>query len=913
MKSSQAIILTSITALLILLQIFLTPVIADDSDDTFTITIQNYHGSPLKDVKVELLNLTDNTLIDDGTSGSDGKVTLQADKNGVYILRATYLGKEVGRIDNWSYSSPTSPKTIRVGVFNLKIRMMSYDKLDPVPNAQVNITSTDTDPDVKKKKVTDSNGYVVFENLPNGTTYTLDIKYENIVKIIDSEEIYLTNEYEFTYTLNLYRLTLRLRDSSLQPVKGLVVKLWRGEPTGDPIVTAQSGDDGNAVFKLLPLGSYSFKIEYKSEYIYESGSLTLNSNKEISVNLPLKSLVVNIKSKSENTATGFTFTGKLIYDGGTYAEATTNDGILNFGIVYGNRDYVLKVLFEGSEIYSGVIKGSDIGAISIKASIGDFSVKVSGNELFGKLKDLLEDMTLRIKIGKFQVEKRLSDGAAIYHDYPLVNYNYEILLGSDVVGAGSIEGLQHQTILTITPDVKQVKVTALSLDEKPLSGRLILMLKEGEKIGEVEVSETSTTINGLLLLQYNYQFFYMNVLVAEGVLEKESIDKSKFEFTASVSDIKVSALDYAAENKLAGASIVLSVGDYKSTKTTDSNGAAVFEKVPLSRATMTIYYKGVRVYSSPHDLSLSQTSLTISGTGVYKISIKVVDGEKEPLTNAEIEGSVGDYQILGQLDEKGTIMANLVPNGTMTIKVNYLNLNVYEEAHKIERDGQSIEIVAKVYTMKINAYKLSDRGDEPLENARIHFEKDGKEIIAGEVKDGLFQYKLPASNYNVWIEYQGVKVAEKLIQHNGPTQLNMPTEVYVVSLSVIDLAENPLPGIDLEFLRDGKLITTGKTDNEGRVLVALAKGEYDVEYTIDGTKYSYAIAVDDVGSKILLARRTNDLSMIMSLAASASLGAIAVFSTIMSFKTRTPSRGAAPGGRKTNWKKPRQKPIKKNV
>jgi hypothetical protein len=135
--------------------------------------------------------------------------------------------------------------------------------------------------------------------------------------------------------------------------------------------------------------------------VYESDSFTLNNNKIMDVNLPLKSLIVNIKSKSGNTAAGFAFTGKLMYDSNTYAEATTNDGILNFGIVYGNRDYVLKVLFEGSEIYSGIIKGADIGGISITGSIGDFSIKVSTSELFGKLKDMSNEMSLRIKIGKF--------------------------------------------------------------------------------------------------------------------------------------------------------------------------------------------------------------------------------------------------------------------------------------------------------------------------------------------------------------------------------------------------------------------------------------------------------------------------------------------------------------------------------
>jgi hypothetical protein len=74
----------------------------------------------------------------------------------------------------------------------------------------------------------------------------------------------------------------------------------------------------------------------------------------------------------------------------------------------------------------------------------------------------------------------------------------------------------------------------------------------------------------------------------------------------------------------------------------------------------------------------------------------------------------------------------------MTIRVKYLTVTVYEDSLKIERDGQLIEIVAKIYTMKVNAYKSTERGDVPLENARIHFEKDGEEIVAGDIRDGVF-------------------------------------------------------------------------------------------------------------------------------------------------------------------------------
>ncbi len=899
------------TLIVLSAQLFVTPALADATQ--VTLTIQNYHGNSLKDVKIELLNSTTNQVMVSGISGSDGKVKLTIIKDATYILEATYLGVKVGRIENWNYSNPNSPKTIRVGVFNLRIRIMSSGQLDPVPNARVNITSSETSPDVSKSKVTDSNGYVTFENLPNGTTYNVKIKYGDRVIIEKSEEITLIDDYDFTFTLDLYRLTLRLKDSSSQPVKNVNVKLWRGEDTGEPFAKVYSGADGNATFKLLPKGTYIFKVEYKSEYIYTSDPFTLSSNKIIDVSLSLKSLIVNIKSKSGNTASGFTYFGKLMYDGNTYAETSTSDGILNFGIVYGNRDYILKILFEGTEIYSGTIKGEDIGIISVTGSIGDFSIKISGSGLFGKLSDILVDSTVRLKFGKYQVEKKLTaEGGVTYHDYPLVEYAYEIILDTNTIGSGNIDKPQHQSIITISPESKQLKIRAISLDNKSLSGKLILILRN-DKIGEIKISEESTTLKGLLRLSYNYQFIYMGKLVAEGTIEKEAIDKSTFDILASVSNVKIIAFDHAAENKLVGASIIISTGEYKSTKTTNNEGEAVFDSVPLTDIFTTIYYKGVKVYSSPHELSPTKTSLTISGTGVYQISFKVMDGEKEPLVNAIIEGSIGDYQISGKLDEKGMLTANLVPNGTIIVKVSYLDIIVYEDAHKIDRDRQAIEIISRVFPIRVDVFKITMNGEEPLEKGLIHFESDGREVFVGNIQDGAFHDKLPASNYHVWIEYQGAKVADKLVLHNGPTRIGMTTEVYEIALLIIDLAENPLAGINVEVRRENNLITAGETDAEGKVSFSLAKGEYNINYKWDQVSFSYSVSVKDASSKVLLTQRSPLMAMFISIAASASLGAITVLGIVKSIKSKPSMRGRVSRGRSEGWKKTKEKTLKKNL
>ncbi|MEM2549586.1 MAG: hypothetical protein QW689_04080, partial [Nitrososphaerota archaeon] len=126
-------------------------------------------------------------------------------------------------------------------------------------------------------------------------------------------------------------------------------------------------------------------------------------------------------------------------------------------------------------------------------------------------------------------------------------------------------------------------------------------------------------------------------------------------------------------------------------------------------------------------------------------------------------------------------------------------------------------------------------------------------------------------------------------------------------------AENPMSGINVEFRRDNKLITSGETDMDGKILVSLAKGDYIVEYSVDDARHSYVISVEDVEPKVLVTSRSSPFGLMLSLMASASLGAVSIFSVIRSFKVKPTRRSPVLGGRSVDWKKRHPKPVKKNV
>lgn len=871
--------------LLATLVLLLTPSVSGQG--SVTITINDFHGRALPGAEVKLTNTTVSaTKVTDSSgqvtfSSSDG---IEDDRN--YTLSVKYLGVTVYSRGNWNYSDPGSPKTINVEVFDLKIKVYSHEKKDVVPSARVKVASSATSPITDEEKATGSDGVVTFGRLPgSGTTYSILINYTVYgVSVTSNPTVALSlDSYSsiYEYEIALYRLKIIAKDRGSAVVPDVGLRVWRTSKSGPLIMTGSTGADGSLSLSLLPGGTYVAEATYRGDVVESSVEIPVSGNVERTIELPLTRMVVKVNDLSGDPVSGYSLLGRLLTDGSVYAEVRGSTGELDFGRVYDERGYTLSILFEGQEVYSEEIPQGGIGNKSVIARFGDFSVALSDTELFGELSSLLPRAEVRLRVGSFEETKPLTEGFALFRKHPLVEYSYEVLLDSDIIGSGTLPLPSHQSVVRASLITKTLGVRAYSLQEEPIDG--ILELSVGaQPIGSTRLWMNGTIISGLLPIDYSYRLVYKGVAVAEGGVAK-SILGGALNISARVSDIYVTVLDFLGVDPLPGAFVTLSTGEYNSQQRADLNGTAVFDRVPISAVQVKVVYRGVKVYDSPASLSTGQLSLTISGTGVYTVVLRVVDGEKKLLEGGRIEISVGDLTLEEELG-KEVLLLRGIPNGSLTYSVEYLDVEVAEGIREVTRNGVEIEIEARVYPLRATVMMHTNAGPQPLSNAEVVFKIEGKTRFEGVTKDGVVSGKLPAADYDVLVTYQGETVGLSRVTHKGFTDLRLDVKVYQATLRLLGIDERPLPNTTLTIKRGGKNIALVMTDEGGVGVAYLAEGEYTVEFVRDGKSYSIPIKVKGLLERSILHSPEPASSLTASLAVAAGLLSISIYGLIRPIK-----------------------------
>lgn len=928
----KAIYLVGLVSLAALAWILVQTPSAEAALGTITVTVQDYQGNPLPDAYVCLENAT--RCYQARTDGNGRATFSNMRLLDTYRLNVTYLGiKNVRVFENWNYSNPAHPKTFRTGVFNVRICVRSSGGIQPIQGASLEIRSTLTDPDVNLEQTTGADGCATFPRLPgNGTLYTYNATFNHQVfgvRIATGETNLNLDVNSFDdnlIDLPLYRLRLTLRDRADRPVQGLETRLWRGEKSGSPQMTASSDSSGVVVFSLLPEGRYIYDVVYKGDVLFTVPSPeNINSNRDRPpVKLPLTRLSVEVydlknKPLSSYTAPSYELTARLYADANLYFEARERGGVISVGYVYDERDYRLILLFEGQEVFSGILRSDDIktGTVRVQARFGDFSLSLDSSGFFGTLPRILQRASIRLEAGNYRVEERLGgEGVILLRDKPLVKYSYTILLDGVNIGSGEITPA-HGEPRQLRPKPYRVSALAVSLDDKPIAGSLKLIYG-GESIGTVNLPREGASIEGLLKLSYSYSFTYMDVEVARGEVRPEEVEAGLLNIRASVADVKAKLLDNTGEESLAGAIAALYVASYRQEGLADEEGVVSFSDAPLTTATLSIHYQGIRVYSSPVTYSPEQRLLEIRGTGVYTISFTVLDGEGEPLTDTIFKMNVGSLSVARTMKDDNVLTLKLVPNGTLSLSLEYMGVNVFTGSHRPLRNGENVEITAKVYPLRLEVYFHGSAGKDLLDGARLHVDLEGRRLATLEARRGVAEARLPAGNYLVLAEYKGSAVADRVLALTGSQKIVIETSVFGVSLKVLKLNGSPAANLSLRLVKegDGETLEGLTTDEAGSASTLLPTGIYKVVYGEGERMVAVRLPVNTVSSYTLLYGETWS-NYLYPLIAAPALGAVSIYCLYSSFRLKSQARRsrtlAEEGKGVREWARRGRERLRKNV
>lgn len=865
-SGAPALLLTALLALALVLSLHLEEAYAGPTTNDVTVTVRNHYGEPLPNANVTAYFSNGTKVPNNATvrgsviTGSDGKATLRL-KNGTsplynnYTLKVFFRGKELN-----STSLKCDENGCRRGAFDVRLPVLHLRVVvksrsgDPIEGARVNVTSADTSPQtLVSNAATGSDGQLVVQNLPANTVYSVSVRYEvsgpglgtRRYPQVVSHTLLVGNEV-LTVNLPLYRVQMAVRDRDGSPVAGVRVELYvRG--ANAPLRTTTSASDGGVLFRLIPEETYSLRFVLGNEEVLRMDDRYVGDDTNLGdLTLPIAKLSLIANTLQDRQVSGISLTARLLVGATEYRSVTSSDGRFDFGYVRADRDYELRILFEGQEVYRGTLKSDSIRTdLRLRINVGNFGVSLNLEGLFGRLPQLLRDsvvLKLSVEGGTFSREWTLERAYALVENHPLVTYRYQLLYQGRVIGEGTIRP-QHGGQVSISPITYELRVSANSTARRAIGGTLVLLLG-GSEVGRVEVTKEGTAFGKLVDLNYDYRFLYKGVTVAEGKVDSAALRSGSLRISARVVDLRVRVLDNKGRNPLDGAQVTVSVGDYREGRVTDAEGRATFLDVPHASVSVRVVYRGVEVLSEAERsfaFQLENPEIEISGTKVFRVVLRVQDGEGRPLGEGSYLVSIAEFRAEGALRGNGMAEVDLVPGGRVEVSVSYKGIRVFTGTDfRVDEDGEVIQVRARVFTLHLKLTYGSVDGERlPLKGAsvRVVAKENNAELFSDSSgEEGSISVLLPATRYDLHVEYLGLPVHSETIDHSSTSRRTIDLPVYEVRFRLLSLEGREVGRVNYSFYhvaaeaagRRGRPVLSGQTEGEG--VVVLPEGRYRIRF-----------------------------------------------------------------------------------
>ena len=244
---------------------------------------------------------------------------------------------------------------------------------------------------------------------------------------------------------------------------------------------------------------------------------------------------------------------------------------------------------------------------------------------------------------------------------------------------------------------------------------------------------------------------------------------------------------------------------------TNSTGWAVFPSIVKGNYTVYAYKDGVQV--ARHLVSVAEERKTVELVcGLYDYAFEVVDGDGEPVANANITIYLnGQGYASAVTDLKGRAVVEDLPPTTYQVTVKYHKVDVYNGTITVSEqeaaESPALTLPAKIYDLKL---RCVDVGGYGVGGVFLYLvgPTDYPWIRMTDGSGWAEFVNLPSANYTCSVVYKGVELKRDFIQLLSGDQVKTEElELYPLAFQVLDAGWEPLPNATVSvYHQNGTLV-----------------------------------------------------------------------------------------------------------
>lgn len=551
---------------------------------TFSV-IDDETGLPISQANIAFNGEFKNTT-DDGTAvflAYPGIYSYSVTKKDYYLIERSVNIEDDRLIEVRLISIPMFELT-----FNVK------DDGNPIRDALVTVTNGK---DITYSVNTNAEGQAIIDRIVEGD-YSYSVEKTNYIPTKSSGTIHINEDRTFEVELNpipTYVATIVVNDSNIitgskTPIEGATVSF------GGFVKTTNA--KGQAQFTLQE-GSYNYSVSYTSQYQKKEGSVVLNENKQINVDLVQgsKNLTVQVVGLNETPLAGATVTIDHYNNqeiSSISPQTTGSDGRVTFQVI--NGTFSGKVVYTpnpdqyGEKSFTVTVSNVDKSTV-VNLSLIEYAVSVSVSEERLETSGFVNSVGATVIIKNQQTEETVSQKTT----GSTGRASFNLPLGSYIAKATktnySTESAQSSRSFDITGDSTQTTNISLQLVLKTKSFNFVVVDESGGRVPNATVYIGSTAFyansNGegsasnikygsytVTIRATNYQDGEDSLTVNDSTQQTVT-----FRLQTKRSELTVSVKESSQNKAIVGARVYLydSSGSPLQNAQTSSNGTVVFK------------------------------------------------------------------------------------------------------------------------------------------------------------------------------------------------------------------------------------------------------------------------------------------------------------------------------------------------